>query len=598
MKILGLSFYYHDAAACILDNGKIIAAAEEERFSRKKHDSDFPKLAVQFCLEEAGIKNSQLDYVVFYEKPFVKFERILLQTLAVYPHSAQFFIHSMKEWVTKKLYIKQHIAEKLDIPSEKIQFSDHHISHAASAYYPSPFTEAAVLTLDGVGEWSVGSIGIGKDNDLQLVKELRFPHSLGLLYSTFTAFLGFEVNEGEYKVMGMAPYGKPIYEDKIKKIVSVKDDGSFQLDLSYFTFHSSPHKSFNNKFEDLFGKPRNPKKLFFTERTGYPKFWGEKPEDYKHLMNENQKYADIAASIQKVTEDIIVKICQYSAKETGMKNLCLAGGVALNGLANQRIVKETPFKNIFIQPAAGDSGGALGAALYLYHHILGNKKRVPMTHVYFGKQYTLQEIKQELKNKNIPYHEYKNDKLLFDEITKKLMEKQVIGWFQSRFEWGPRALGNRSILADPRHADMKDIVNSKIKFREPYRPFAPVVLEEHAKEYFEIDNVKTGPAKFMNIVVPVKKEMAKKIPAVTHEGTARLQAIDLKTNPRYYSVIKTFYEKTGVPVLLNTSFNLRGEPIVNTPADAISTFLRSGIDVLVLETFVVYKNEISEKSKA
>ena len=591
MKILGISCYYHDSAAALIDNGKIIAAAEEERFSRIKHDSDFPKLAIGFCLEQAGINSEDLDYVVFYEKPYVKFERILLQTLSTFPSSRKLFVEAMREWLPKKLWIKSSIANHLEISADKIYFCDHHVSHAASAFYPSPFKKAAILTLDGVGEWTVASWGVGTGNTINIYKELRFPHSLGLLYSVFTAYLGFEVNEGEYKVMGMAPYGNPRFTDRIKKILEINDDGSIKLDLDYFTFHSSPQKSFSKKFVGLFGKPRDKNDLFFTKKTGYPRFWGDKPRDFETKLKENQKYADLAASIQKVTEEVVVRMVNYIHQKTGLVNLCMAGGVALNSVANGKIVRETPFKNLWIQPAASDAGGALGAALYLYHNVLNNKKRYQMTHAYLGKGYQQIQIKNFLNSNSIPFTQY-NIEQLIKLIAKALTQKKVVGWFEGRFEWGPRALGHRSILADPRSASMKDIVNSKIKFREPYRPFAPAVLEEEAKKYFDIDDPTSGPARFMIIVIPAKKP--KTIPAVSHMGTSRIQSVNKRLSPQYYALIKEFGKLTGVPVIMNTSFNLKGEPIVTSPSDAFKTFMKSGIDLLVLENFVVEKKDVKE----
>src|SRR3989344_449428 len=589
MKILGLSFYYHDSAAVLLNNGKVIAAAEEERFSRIKHDSGFPEKAIDFCLQIANLKPNNLDWVIFYEKPFVKFERILTQTLSTFPQSRAFFVESMKDWLTKKIWIKGEIAKKISVDPTKILFSDHHISHAASCFYPSPFKESAILTLDGVGEWSVATFGVGFRNKIEILKELRFPHSLGLLYSVFTAFLGFEVNEGEYKVMGMAPYGTPRFIDKVKKLLTLNPDGSIKLNLDYFTFHSSPTDSYNSKFTKLFGRARDPKSFFFTQQTGYPRFWGDKPKDYKKQMELNQRYADLAASIQKVTEEVILTMCNFLAKETKLTNLCMAGGVALNSVANGKIVTQTPFKNLFIQPAAGDSGGALGAALYLHHNILNNKKRYHFSHAFFGKDFTRKVIKKYLTYNGIAYKEYKSNEKLIKDIAKKLNQQKVVGWFQGRFEWGPRALGHRSILADPRKSKMKDIVNAKIKFREPDSPFAPVPLQEKAQEYFEIDDPKSGPAKFMIIVIPTKKKKLTPSPAVSHMSTSRIQTIDSKNHPRYYALVKEFGKLTGVPVLMNTSFNLRGEPIVNSPEDAYSTFIRSGLDILVMENFVVEK---------
>lgn len=590
MYILGLSCFYHDSAAVLIKDGSILAAAEEERFSRIKHDSDFPKNAIAFCLSYAHVTGKDLDCVVFYEKPYVKFVRILMTSLATFPYSWKLFCDSMKEWLSRKLWIKQEIAERINVSPHKIYFCDHHMSHAGSAFYPSPFKKAAILTLDGVGEWSVGIWGVGSGNKIQIYKELRFPHSLGLLYSTFTSFLGFEINDGEYKVMGMAPLGRPLLVDKIRKLIDIKEDGSFQLDLSYFTFYSSVDKSFSQKFEALFGKPRNPNDLFFTEKTGWPRFWGKRPKDYTQKAKINQYYADVAASIQNVTEEIIVKICRYLAKETKLTNLCMAGGVGLNSVANGRIIRETPFKQLFVQPAAGDSGGALGAALYFYHHILGYRRRNLMQHAFYGEGYSEAQIVSVLKARNLSYTKYTNDQRLIQDVAEELTHKKVVGWFEGRFEWGPRALGHRSILADPRQQDMKDIVNSKIKFREPYRPFAPSVLGEKATDYFLIDNPKgNSPTRFMLVVVPVRADRKHRIRAVVHEGTARVQTVNKREHPRFYQLIKEFERKTRVPVLLNTSFNLRGEPIVATPADAINTFLRSGIDILVLERYVVKK---------
>lgn len=592
MNILGLSCYYHDSAAVLLQNGKLVAAAEQERFSRKKHDSDFPQQAINFCLKQARLKPSQLDHLIFYEKPFIKFERILKQTIATFPHSRQLFVSAMKDWLPKKLWLKQEIAEKLNISPNKILFSDHHLSHAASAFYPSPYQQAAILTLDGVGEWSTASYGIGKGHKIELLKELRFPHSLGLLYSVFTAFLGFRVNNGEYKVMGMAPYGTPKYVKKIKQIVDIKPDGSIQLDLSYFSFPSSPTKSFNQQFINLFGSPRPSEELFYTLKTGYPQFWGKKPRNYHQKLKANQFYADIASSIQTVTEEIILKICRHLYKQTKLPNLCMAGGVALNSVANGKIITQTPFKNLWIQPAAGDSGGALGAALYLHHQILGNKRRQPLTHSFYGQSYSKKTIKTFLNKKKIPYQEFKNDRQLIKQIAKNLTQKKVVAWFEGRFEWGPRALGHRSILADPRSPKMKDIVNAKIKFREPYRPFAPAVLEEKAQDFFNIPDPQSGPAKFMIIVIPAKKAKIKHIPAVSHLGTSRIQTVNQTTHPRYYRLIKEFGRLTNIPVIMNTSFNLRGEPIVNTPENAYNTFINSGLDLLVLENFLIKKSDL------
>jgi carbamoyltransferase len=593
MHILGISCYYHDAAAAIVRDGQLLAAAEEERFSRIKHDYSFPKNAIEFCLQHAGITARDLDYVVFYEKPFLKFERILTTSMQTYPRSWKVFRESMITWLLDKLWVREVIAEQVGIDKDKILFGEHHLSHAASAFFCSPFDEAAILTVDGVGEWATATQGRGKDNTIELLQEIRFPHSIGLLYSAFTAFLGFEVNEGEYKVMGMAPYGAPKYQDKVQKLIKVDNDGSFLLDMDYFCFHHSTEKTFNGKFVELFGEPREPKLHFFTESSGYPSYFGPKPSNYDELCEKNQYYADIAASIQRVTEESLLKIANALYQRTGLRKLCMAGGVALNSVANARILKETPFEEIYIQPAAGDGGGAVGAALYAYHSMLGHPRSFVMEHAYWGKEYKENEILQFLKQNNIRYRYIEGDKLI-DEVVDRLTSGKVIGWYQGRFEWGPRALGNRSIIADPRRTDMKDIVNTKIKFREPYRPFAPSVLAERAEEYFDLPNAPQHyPGRYMLYVTPVKEEKQQVIPAITHvDGTGRLQTVFKDLNPRYYKLIESFGKATGVPVILNTSFNLKGEPIVTTPQNAFSTFSRSEIDMLVLDKYVVEKGKM------
>ena len=591
MFILGISCYFHDAAAALLKDGHLVAAAEEERFSRIKHDYGFPTHAIAFCLRKAGINPQELDYVVFYEKPFVKFERILMSSLQMAPHSWKVFRQAMVNWMIDKLWIKSTIQEQVGVEKEKILFSDHHLSHAASAFFCSPFEEAAIITADAVGEWTTTSCGVGKGNRISLLQEMRFPHSLGLLYSTFTAFLGFEVNEGEYKVMGMAPYGKPNHVDKVKKLIHICDDGSFWLDMDYFSYHYSPERMYNCKFERLFGTPRNPQSHFFTPSTDYPSYFGEKPSNYKELANQNQFYADIAASIQVVTEEILLKMANYAYSRTGLRKLCMAGGVALNSAAIGRILRETPFDELYIQPAAGDGGGALGAVLWAYHAILGKPRQFVMEHAYWGEEYHEDRVQDFLIETGLKYDYVPDDEKLIAHVVDALQEGRVVGWFQGRFEWGPRALGNRSILADPRKTGMKDIVNTKIKFREPYRPFAPSVLAENAEEFFDLpEAVRHYPSRFMQYVVNVRESQREVIPAVTHvDGTGRLQTVHEPINPRYYKLIKTFGEATGVPVLLNTSFNLKGEPIVNSPEDAVKTFRRSEMDLLILERFIIKK---------
>lgn len=593
MYILGISCHYHDAAACLLKDGEVIAAAEEERFTRIKHDSSFPVKAIEFCLEYARIKNSDIDYVVFNEKPFLKFERIIKTIFATYPLSAGLFQESVINWMGNKLWIKSLIEEKLGIAKDKILFCQHHISHAASSFLCSPFQDAAILTCDGVGEWETTAIGFGKSdwkepgrNEIQLFEEIRFPHSLGLLYSAFTAFLGFEVNEGEYKVMGMAGFGEPKYADKIYKLINVNEDGSFRLNMEYFSFHYHTKKSFNKHFEKLFGKPRDPKAHFITSKTSR---YDYAISPTKEEMEKNQYYADIAASIQKVTEEILVRIANHLHKKTGSKKLCLAGGVALNCVANSKILQETPFEEIFVQPAAGDAGGAMGAALYIWHCLLQKQRSFVLKHAFLGKSYSENEIKSFLEKNQIDYEFIEETDKLLNLVTASLISEKVVGWFQGRFEWGPRALGNRSILADPRNEKMKDIVNIKIKFREPFRPFAPSALSGKCVEIFEFGKSSNQyPLKFMLYTIPIRKKEL--IPAVTHiDGSSRIQIVEKEANPLFYSLIERFYNDTGIPVLLNTSFNLRGEPIVTSPLDAFDTFTKSDLDVLVLGNFIIRK---------
>jgi carbamoyltransferase len=591
MDILGISCYFHDAAAALVRDGQLVAAAEEERFTRKKHDYEFPQNAIDFCLRIGGIRAADLDYVAFFEKPLLKFERLLLSSMQTFPRSHSVFREAMITWLGDKLWIKHRIEKTLGLPPSKILFSEHHLSHAASAFFCSPFKEAAILTVDGVGEWTTASLGIANETDIKLLKEIRFPHSIGLLYSAFTAFLGFEVNEGEYKVMGMAPFGTPRYVDKVHKLIRLGNDGGFELNMEYFSFHYSPDQTFNSKFEQLFGRPRDPNALFFTPASGYPSYFGEEPGNVAELGKQNQHYADIAASIQAVTEEIILKAARHVHKETGQKRLCMAGGVALNSVANGKILRETPFEEIYIQPAAGDGGGAVGAALYAYHMVLGKPRRFIMEHAYWGEEHGPDEIETFLKENGIRYQQLEDEEKLIERIVDRLQEGKVIGWSQGRFEWGPRALGNRSILADPRRAEIKDLVNVKIKFREPFRPFAPSILVERVEDYFVLpDAAKHYPARFMLYVVDVKEDKRNIIPAITHvDGTGRLQTVRREQSPKYYRLIESFGQATGVPVLLNTSFNLKGEPIVNTPKEAFHTFAESGMDVLVLGNYVIEK---------
>lgn len=593
MYILGISCFYHEAAAALLKDGKVVAASAEERFSRKKHDSEFPKLAVEFCLKKAKISARDLDYVVFYEKPFWKFQRILMSTLATYPESLRFFPKAMVTWLGDKLWVRSIVAEELKVEPKKILFVPHHVSHAASAFYPSGFERAAILTMDGVGEWTTTTYGVGQGNNLDIHSEIKFPHSLGLLYSVFTAFLGFEVNDGEYKVMGMAPYGKPKYLDRVRKLVKKYPDGSYALKMEYFKFHKSVETANSGKFSDLFGKPRPKDMFFFTKKSGYPGYFGKRPENYDELCDLNQRYADIAASVQMFTEEIILDIASTVYQKTKQENLCIAGGVGLNSVANGLLLSKGPFKRVFVQPAAGDDGGSLGAALYVYHALLNKRRVFAQDNCYFGAEYKESEIEKFLREKKIKFKKIASEQSLTEYLATEISKGKVIGFFNGRAEWGPRALGSRSILADPRREEMKEVVNTKIKFREPYRPFAPVVLAECANEYFELGNLKHQHlTNFMLGVFPVKKNKRKVIPAVTHvDGTGRLQIISMKQNSRYYNLVKKFGQKTGVYVLLNTSFNLKGEPIVNSPENALNTFKKSGLDILALEKYVVFKED-------
>jgi carbamoyltransferase len=594
MYILGISCFYHESAACLIKNGVVIAASAEERFSRKKHDSSFPSLAIDFCLKKAGIRVRNLDYVVFYEKPFWKFQRVLMSTLATYPFSPRLFAKGMLNFLTDKLWVRSIISDKMKIESSKILFIPHHVSHAASAFYPSGFDRAAVLTLDGVGEWTTTTLGAGSGNKISIEREIKFPHSLGLLYSVFTAFLGFEVNDGEYKVMGMAPYGVPRFLSRVRKLVKTHHDGSYSLNMEYFSFHKSADRAFSSKFVKMFGKPRPRDLYFFTKSSGFPSYFGEKPADFEKLCRLNQRYADIAASVQKFTEEQILKLADNLYRKTKLENLCIAGGVGLNSVANGILLQKSPFKRIFVQPAAGDDGGSLGAALYTYHNILGNKRRFVQDNCYFGIDFKNDEIEKFLKKNKIKFRKIASEKNLVEYLTDALVAEKVIGFFHGRAEWGPRALGARSIIASPRSEDMKEIVNTKIKFREPYRPFAPAVLEEKADDYFELNSLEDKYlTRFMLGVFPVRKEKKKLIPAVTHvDGSGRLQIINRRQNSRYYDIIKKFGDKTGVYVLMNTSFNLKGEPIVNTPENAFQTFKKSGLDILALENYIVLKEDL------
>jgi len=561
--ILGLSCFYHDSAAALIKDGQLVAAAAEERFSRKKHDASFPKGAVDYCLKEAGIKSRDLDYVGFYEKPFLKFERILETYLKTVPKGFNSFRQAIPVWFKEKLWIKNIIQKELDWDKD-IVFLRHHLSHAASAFLVSPFKEAAILTLDGVGEWETATKGVGKGNKIELKKFINFPNSIGLLYSAFTYYCGFRINNGEYKMMGLAPYGEPKYEKVIKdNLIEIKDDGSFRLNMKYFSYEYGL-KSISQKFIQLFDN-QPPLK--------------QKSESFP------QHYRDVAASIQTVTEEVILKMIEGLYQETKLKNLCMAGGVALNSAVNGKIIPKTSFENLYIQPAAGDAGGALGTAFYIYNSLLDKKREFIMDEVFYGPSYSNDEIRRFLDDNKASYEYFEDIEKLTKVVARLITDQKVVGWYQDRMEWGPRALGNRTLIADPRNPEMKDIMNAKVKHREPFRPFAPSVLEDKADEYF----IPGNPSPFMLKVVQTKQGR-KKIPAVTHEnGSSRIQTVNQKQNAKYYQLIKSFYDLTGCPVVLNTSFNIRGEPIVNTPENAYNCFINTGIDVLVLQNFVIKK---------
>lgn len=588
MNILGISAFYHDSAACLVQDGRIVAAAQEERFTRKKHDPEFPKNAATFCLQRAGLKVSDLDYVVFYDKPLLKFERLLQTYVSTAPKGFTSYAQALPLWLKHKLWIPDTIKNELEYNGE-ILFTEHHQSHAGSAFYPSPYQDAAILTIDGVGEWTTNSLGIGKGNSFELIKEINFPHSLGLLYSAFTFFAGFKVNSGEYKVMGLAPYGEPKYVKQIyDHLIDLRDDGSFRLNLEYFDYMAGLTMT-NEKFAELFGGVRR------------------KPESPL-----TQREMDLARSVQVVVEDCMLKQAHYLHKESGLDNLCLAGGVALNCVGNGRVLREGPFKNIWIQPAAGDAGGALGAALCVWYGYLKNEriadgKKDFQQASLLGPDFSDQEIKAELDQMGAVYHQL-NSNEVYDRVAQELTQEKIIGWFQGRAEFGPRALGGRSILGDPRSKNMQSKMNLKIKFRESFRPFAPAVLREHVSEYFDIDS----DSPYMLLVAPVKADRRVKmtqeqeqlfgiaklnvprsdIPAVTHvDYSARIQTVDRLASPIFYNLIEAFYKKTNCPVVVNTSFNVRGEPIVNTPKEAFTCFMRTEMDVLSVGSFIMFKEE-------
>ncbi|MFH1752953.1 MAG: carbamoyltransferase [Candidatus Omnitrophota bacterium] len=588
VSILGISAFYHDSAAALVQDGQIVAAAQEERFTRKKHDSSFPKNSIEYCLKEGKIDRDDIDFVVFYDKPFLKFERLLQTYLAYAPYGIRSFLSAITLWVKEKLWTKQLIESFLG-RGRRILFLEHHQSHAASAFFPSPFKEAAFLTLDGVGEWATASFGAGSGNRIEITDEIRFPHSLGLLYTAFTYYTGFRVNSGEYKMMGLAPYGKPKYKDLIlRELIDLREDGSFRLNMKYFNYCAGL-TMVNRRFEKLFGAPPRARESRLTQRD-----------------------MDIARSIQEVTEEAMLRMARHVYKETGRKNLCLAGGVALNCVGNGKILREGPFDNIWIQPASGDSGAALGAALFAWYQYLDNERKPDgrsdfQRGSYLGPSFDEDYIKSYLDAEKVPYS-YLEDKDIPDRMADLINEQNVIGWFQGRMEFGPRALGNRSIIGDARSPEMQEKMNLKIKFRESFRPFAPSVLKEKSAEYFDM----TAESPYMLLVAPVKgsarKDAAKQldrlfgldrlrvtrssIPAVTHvDFSARVQTVDKERNRLYHAIVERFYRKYGCPVIINTSFNVRGEPIVCTPKDAYTCFMRTNMDYLLMGNFLIKKRE-------
>ena len=585
-RILGVSCFFHDAAAVLVDDGALVCAAEEERFSRRKHDASFPALAIDFCLRTAAESGRPIDYVAFYEQPNTKFRRVLTTAAAMGKPAADAFVRSMRAWRTERRGIRGRLSALARVPGERVLFTDHHVSHAASAFFPSPFESAAVMTIDGVGEWSTATVGRASSTDvghsLQIESAVDFPHSLGLFYSALTDLLGFEVNEGEYKVMGMAPYGEPRFLPELERVLHLYDDGSFWLDLSYFSFHYSTRRAYSDGLLELLGvepRPRN------------ERFWTSEDADASPAdLARSQRYADIAASVQAITERAVVNLAREAQRRADSPNLCFAGGVALNVLANRRILDETPVERLFIPPAPGDSGGALGAALHVEHVILGNPRRTELEHAYWGSEYDGEDVDAALRGRpGVAYRRLGDEREVVEATVEALARGDVVGWFQGRFELGPRALGDRSIIADPRSAVMKERINEKIKFREPFRPFAPVATEAVADSLVQKPHADQPPARFMLLINRLTPEAAAALPAVSHFGTARLQTVREEWNPRFYRLLTRWGEVSGMPVLLNTSFNLRGEPIVTTPQDALSTFERSGLDLLVLGDVLVTK---------
>ena len=592
MNILGISAYYHDSAACLVRDGEILAAAQEERFTRRKHDHSFPQNAVDFCLDYGGLNPEDLDLVAFYDKPLLKFDRLLETWIGYAPRGFKLFLMGMPLWLKQKLHTPRELDRGLRGAYEgRYLFPSHHESHAASAFYPSPFREAAIVTLDGVGEWATGTIAAGRDNEIEMLREMRFPHSLGLLYSAFTYFTGFRVNSGEYKLMGLAPYGEPVYRDLIvEEMLDIKEDGSFRMDMSYFGFcHTDVMTS--PRMEKLFGGPPRPPESEITQRE-----------------------MDLAASIQAVTEEIVLRIARHAHELTGARHLAMAGGVALNCVANGRLLREGPFEDLWVQPAAGDAGGALGAALFTWHQLLGHPRRPApqdsQAGSLLGPRFGDDEIRRALDAAGAVYRRHDDEAELMDRIAELVEQEKVVGHFAGRAEFGPRALGNRSILGDARSPEMQSVMNLKIKFRESFRPFAPAVLRGDVQDFFEMRSGYSSP--YMLVVAPVREEQRlpsgptgrgleqrnerrSKVPAITHvDYSARVQTVDCDHHPRFQKIVERFKERTGTPVLINTSFNVRGEPMVNSPADAYRCFMATGMDALVLESFLLLKEDQPE----
>ncbi len=564
--VLGLSAHYHDSAAALVADGQLVAAASEERFSRIKHDPALPVAATTWCLESQNIKADDLEYVVFHEKPLLKFERLLVTQLREFPRSLKAFQRMAMTWLPDKLWVRNTIAKQLSVPSSKIVFCDHHLSHAASAFYCSPFESAAVLTVDGVGEWATAALFDATASGIERLSEVRFPHSIGLVYSAFTAYLGFQVNEGEAKVMGLASYGQPRFKDKVQRVLR-SGDGSFECDLSYLSYHYSATDSYTGRFEELFGPARNPSVPFDPTSA------------------EDQRYADIAASVQAVAEDCVVDLAKELHARAGKTNLCFAGGVALNGVINYRLLQRTPFERLFVHPAAGDDGCAAGAALWAWNEVLGGSRGPPLQTAGLGKAWSDGYLASVLSDLGAEYELLDEDKVI-ERAVDDLQHGRAVGWFQGRFEWGPRALGHRSILADAAQKGMNERINRKIKFREQFRPFAPAVVAGAEQTYFDLPNGASLLTPWMLLVAPVRAEAREKLPATTHvDGTARPQVATPGANPQFHRLLQAFGAATGHPVLLNTSFNLKGEPIVASPLQALRTFYSSELDVLYLGPF-------------